>query len=78
MKIYLGVGIKLHSFLILALNVERSASQPGRFISYESASDTQCAGGWIGPRCGSYWGNKNFFLLSGLEKKDLRTFLIFC
>jgi hypothetical protein len=51
MKMYWGVEVWLHAFLISALDGgEWSASRLGRFTPRERAPGTHWIGGWVGPR----------------------------
>jgi hypothetical protein len=78
MKAYVGVEVKLHSFLTLALHVERSASQPGRFVSYEMANDTESRRlDW--PQKRTLWEKQEIISPLGFEKERFTGFfLMFC
>jgi hypothetical protein len=53
MKAYGGVDVQINMFLTSAVvGGEWSASRPGRFTSWERASDTHWIGGWVGSRDG--------------------------
>jgi len=52
MKTYLGAEVKLHEFLISALDTgEWSASRSGHITSREKAHDIYCSGRWVDPHC---------------------------
>jgi hypothetical protein len=53
MKVYGGVDVETHVFLMSALvGGEWSASRPGRFTPGEIAPGTHGVGGWVDPRAG--------------------------
>jgi hypothetical protein len=73
MNAYGGVDVETHVFLTSALvGSDLSVSHPGRFTLGETASDTLCIGGWVGPRFGLDDVEKRKFLtLPELELRPL-------
>jgi hypothetical protein len=65
-------GIKLHSFLTLALDGgTRSPSRPNRFTLGEKVPVNRWTEGWVGPRAGQDIGEKTPLPMPGIESRFL-------
>jgi hypothetical protein len=73
MKVYGGVDVQIHIFLISALaGDEWSASRPWRITPGERATGTHWIGGWVDQRAGlDNTEIRKFLTLTGLELRPL-------